>query len=337
VTFLKTIRTWETYIQKIQSYPQTTLNLKEIVKNNFDRFCQENYKRSMDEVIQEMKQAEEDSVFDLLQEWINWNDLPQSIRTYFAYLNPYFYYRGIKITTLDIKMNLNFGRVHEEELHGLSDEEYRMILEKASFDYKALFLLMGSSGMRPIEAINITKNDVEFDKERWIIHVPARWTKKKRAKTTFCSIEAMKFLKPILRGKNDTETWFNVHSTTGVDITFKRYCERVGLTKKYGTGRQQINPMSFRAWFRTKMDRHDPNLSMKWAGQKYKNPTYDRMTVEEQLQKYMDFELDLLVYNTEKKDREIKNLREANEELKKVREDVDFLMKGEKLRNKLSV
>jgi len=280
LTFLKTVRTWESYMKKIESYPKSTLNLKTIVKNNFERFCQENFQRSMEEVILEMKQAEEEAIFDTIQEWINWNDLPQSIRTYFAYINPYFYYRGIKITTQDIKMNLNFGRVHEEELHPLSDEEYRMILEKASFDYKALYLLMGSSGMRPIEAINITKNDVEFDKERWIIHVPARFTKKKRAKTTFCSIEAMKFLKPIVKRKRDDETWFNAHSTTAVDITFKRYCERVGLTKKSGTGRQQINPMSFRSCFISKISRHDPNLAKKWAGQKGYLLQYDRLEAQ---------------------------------------------------------
>ena len=219
-----------------------------------------------------------------------------------------------------------------EELHPLSEDEYRKILEVASWKNKALYLLMGSSGMRPIEAVSVTKNDCEFDKERWVIHVPTRYTKKKRGRTTFCSIEAMKFLKPILRGKKDDETWFGVHTTTGVDITFNRYCEKIGLNKKYETGRHHINPMSLRAWFRTKMDQRNSNLSLKWAGQKGFHTSYNRMTVDEQLQKYLDYEMDLLVNEHEKKDKELKELREANIQLKKMREDVDFLMKGEKLR-----
>ncbi len=321
MTFLKTVRSWETYKTKILSDAVNTQKGKHRIKKNFESFCMKNYNRSMEEVIQEMKLAEEEAVFDVLQEWINWIDKPQSIRTYFSYLNPYLYYRGIKISAMDIKQNLNFGMKHQEELHPLSEEEYRKIMDVASYKNKALYLLMGSSGMRPIEAINITKNDVEFDKERWVIHVPARFTKKKRAKTTFCSVEAMKFLKPILRGKNDTETWFNVHSTTGVDITFLRYCERVGLDKKYGTGRNQINPMSLRAWFRTKMDRHDPNLSLKWAGQHGANPSYDRMTVEEQLRKYLEFEADLIVSNAERNKKALEKQQKEINEFSNLKED----------------
>ena len=316
VTFLKTIRTWETYKQKIQSYPMATQNAKDSVKRNFERFCQENFQRSMEEVILEMKQAEEEAVFDTIQEWINWNDKPQSIRTYFSYLNPYLYYRGIKITTLDIKLNLNFGKVTQEELHPLSEEEYRKILDVASYDNKALYLLIGSSGMRPTEAIHITKNDVEFDKERWVIHVPAKWTKKKRAKTTFCSIEAQKFLKPIIKRKNDNETWFNTHSTTAVDITFGRYCEKIGLNKKYGTGRNQINPMSFRSYFISKISRHDPNLAKKWAGQKGYLLQYDRLEAQEMLQKYIEFEPDLIIDTTEK-------LKAENEKLEKEKSELE--------------
>ncbi len=60
LTFLKTVRSWETYKTKILSDAVNTQKGKYRIKKNFESFCMKNYNRSMEEVIQEMKLAEED-------------------------------------------------------------------------------------------------------------------------------------------------------------------------------------------------------------------------------------------------------------------------------------
>ena len=77
-----------------------------------------------------------------------------------------------------------------------------------------------------------------------------------------------------------------------------RYLKKTGLAQKYSTGRYKITTHSFRAFFITKVSRHDPNLAKYFAGQEQSRDllVYDRLTLDEKLQKYIEFELDLLMY-----------------------------------------
>jgi len=296
MTFLETVRTHESYYEKIQNKsPQYQIAIKQTHKR-FNDYCMETFDRSAEDVIQEMKRSNEDAIYDTLQNWINWNNKPNSIINYFAHLKPYLHYRGIKLNPMDIKLSLDFGKKQEEELHPLSLEEYKKLLVASSYRNKVFYLFMGSSGMRPVEACHIRKKDLEF-KERIVIHIPAKWTKLKRARTTFCSKEVSNFIKPMLEKINDEDVIFPYSYTSAIDVTFSRYRKKTGLDKKHeGNKRALITPMNFRAWFISKISRHDPNLAKKWAGQKGYLLQYDRLTQEEQLQKYIEFESDLLVY-----------------------------------------
>ena len=81
-----------------------------------------------------------------------------------------------------------------------------------------------------------------------------------------------------------------------------RYLKKTGLVQKYSTGRYKITTHSFRAFFITKVSRHDPNLAKYFAGQEQSRDllVYDRLTLDERLEKYMEFEPDLLMYDTVK-------------------------------------
>jgi len=228
---------------------------------------------------------------------------------YFSDVFQYIYYRGIKLNPQDIKQGITFPKDLQDELHPLSQEEYKLILEVANYKNKVKYLCMGSAGLRPIEVNNIRKKDLELDKKRIVVHVPARYTKLKRGKTTFFSSEAQKFLRPMLEKLGDEDKIFGV-TTEGTSNTFGAYRKKAGLDKKYDSAnRAMINPMSLRSWFISKISRRDPNLAKKWAGQKGYLLQYDRLTQEEQLEKYLEFEPDLLV-NTPKKTNEMKRLDE---------------------------
>jgi len=327
MTFLAKQRSLETFYQKTQQKSDGyRKNVKYTLENNFAVFCKEQFGKSLEEVMQEMKRADEDAVFDTIQEWINWNNKPNSIRAYFSHLKNYLYYRGIKMTSMDTKLNLVFGRKQQEEHYPLPREDLEKILKVASYPNRALYLLMVSSGMRPVEAIHIRKQDIEIDK-RLIFHVPAKWTKLKRAKTTFCSKEATALLMPIIKRKKSEETLFGSTNTGSVDVTFKRYCEKLALDKKTETGRNKISPMSLRAYFITKISRHDPNLAKKWAGQLGYLLQYDRMNTKEMLDKYLEFEADLLIDPNEKLKAENERLLQDQDKVKVLEQQMDRMQK----------
>jgi len=294
-------KNYENYRLKIRSKAASSQRGFERTYRKFEIFSQENYQKNCEELIDELKLVSTDDQCEILQEWINWLEIkPSSIRMYFSDIFQYLWYRGVKIAPQDIKQGIKFPKDLQDELHPLSQEEYKLILEVANYKNKVKYLCMGSAGLRPIEINNIRKSDLELDKERIIVHVPARYTKLKRGKTTFFSIEAQKFLKPMLEKLNSNDKIFGV-TTEGTSNTFGAYRKKAGLDKKYDSvNRALINPMSLRSWFITKISRHDPNLAKKWAGQKGYMLQYDRMTVEEQLEKYLEFESDLLVYDTTK-------------------------------------
>jgi len=304
-------KTLENYLLKIRKKAPSSRRGFERTYRNFEIFSQENYKKNCEDLIDELKLVSSDDQCEILQEWINWLEIkPSSIRMYFSDIFMYLYYRGVKLTSQDIKLNIVFPRDLQEELHPLSLEEYRMLLEVANYKNKTKYLCMGSSGLRPIEVNNLRKKDLELDKERIIVHVPARYTKLRRAKTTFFSKEAEKLLRPILKKLDDEQKIFGI-STEGNSNTFAKYRKKAGLDKKYDSvNRATINPMSLRSWFISKMSRQDPNLAKKWAGQKGYMLQYDRMELDEQLEKYIEFEQDLLVYDITK--RESKLAKEYN-------------------------
>jgi len=307
-------RNYQKYLLKIGKKAIKTQEGFKTAHNSFDRFCKQQYKDSGESIIDEMKIAEDEAVFDILQEWINWLDIaPGTIPIYFTHLRTYIHWRGIKLNPLDVKLELDFPRPEQEELHPLSIEEIKKLLDVANYKNRAMYLCMLSAGLRPVEVSHIKKKDLELDKKRIIVHVPARYTKLKRAKTSFFSIEAGRILKPILKRTNDDDYIFKGNSSVKAGV-FARYRERVDLDDRFdSTDRGKINLMGLRAFFITKMSRHDPNLAKKWAGQKGYMLQYDRMEVDEQLEKYLEFEKDLIIDSTERQKVRITEL-ERNEE-----------------------
>ena len=81
-----------------------------------------------------------------------------------------------------------------------------------------------------------------------------------------------------------------------------RTLARAGLDQKYETnGRSMISTHSFRAFFITKVSRHDPNLAKYFAGQKGYLLQYDRLSDEEKLEHYIKFEPSLLVCDPDRR------------------------------------
>lgn len=292
-------------MKKIDKKAPQTIKTYETAFNNFGKFCQEKYGKNMDEVIKEYKKVSNEQVLDSLQDYVNWNENSAgTIRIYLSRIKKYLHFHGIKFDRYDVAESIDLPKIHEDELHPISLDEFNKILENSSYKKRTLYLCMASSGMRPNEILNLRRKDIETGKERLVVHVPARFTKLKRARTTFFSIEAQKMLMPRLRELNENDLVFGSGSKSSVNtesINFLRLITRIGLDDRYeSNNRHLLTLYSLRAFFITKLSRHDENLAKKFAGQKGYLLQYDRLTDEEKLQKYIEFEPDLIISQEEK-------------------------------------
>jgi len=329
LTFLPKERSRATFEEKLTVKDNGTQKNYSVMFNKFDRFCREKFNRSMDEVINELKVASEDEVFDTLQMWINSNkNNPSTVRTQFSYLNNYLHFRGIKLDPKDIQRNLTFPSKIKEERFPLQLEHIRKIFTVTGFNKKLLYLCQLSSGMRIAELLQIRKRDLELDK-RIIIHIPAKVAKFNKARPTFFSIEAQNLLIPRLKKMADGDFLFP-HRTTNIDSrrnvesqNLVKYLKKVGLDMRYeSTGYHKITTHSFRSYFITKISRHDPNFAKFLAGQEGYLLQYDRMTTKEKLDKYLELEPELLIFDETKNKAEIKKLQTEKSELEKKNEEL---------------
>ena len=258
-----------------------------------------------------------DEIYDYLQKWINGskND-PATKRTYFSLIKQYLHYRGVKMHPTDIRQCLNFPTKHEEEMHPLGIDEFRRILEECGHRRRAMYLAQASSGMRIGEITQIRREHLHTDTDRIMVKIPARITKKKRARTTFFSVEVAGLLMPGLSRLDGCDLVFGVDANPdtarGAEMShLARTLVRAGLDRKYETtGRNKISTHSFRAFFITRVSRHDPNLAKYFAGQKGYLLQYDRLSDEEKLEYYIKFEPSLLVCDRAKSMGEICGLKE---------------------------
>lgn len=266
MSFLTKTKAKLTYKERLAGLSECTQKAKDVAENNFKDFCKEEYEgRTHLEVIKEMsaiQKAEPEAIFEVLQKWINWNKNlnPRSLRAYLGNLNTLFRFHGVKLTKEDLNDYVSMPRVHEEDLHPCSLEEIKKILDVSSFKLRGLYLGMISSGLRPVEISHIRVQDLDLTKKRIMIHVPAKWTKLKRAKTTFFSKEARPYIINLCKEKALSDYVFG-GSTIGIDIGLKRSYKRAGFEERYEHNkRNKITPMSFRAYFITKIAGKTPTL-----------------------------------------------------------------------------
>ena len=352
MTFLAKERSKQTFYEKIKTKAPSTQRNSEQAIDNFDKFCKENFEgRNSEAIIREVsaiRSSNENAIFDILQEWANWNIeggmAHSSLKTWFSLLNSYLYYRGIKLTSQDIRENLDFPKTIHEERHPLSLDNIRKIIQVASHKKKALYLALLSSGMRVGEAVRIRKKDLDITKERIQVNIPANITKTKTARPAFISKEAHEFIKPRLRNISEDDIVWGIdgsnHVVTSEIITFRNYCDKVGLSEKYDSAnRRKITLHAFRAYFFTKATRvHDENYAHKMTGHTGYLLQYDRLTDEEKLDMYLELEPELLIFDESRNKLAIEKLRKEKSDLYDKTEKINELEENlAKVTHKLDV
>lgn len=319
-------RSLEKYFEKLSYLSENTIKKIRFALKTLLEFnpAHEQLLKNMD--------GSESVLWDSLQEWISWcqkTKTPQTIKQYYGDLETYLHYRGIKIDVRERKMNLRFPRQEIEEKYPLSLEEAQKIINNASYLRKGMYLTMISAGLPINEVIHIRKKDIDPSTKRPKIHVQARFRKVKRAKTTYPSIEASKYImERMIKIDDENELW---PSTVMAEIKyFERLVDRLNLGSRYdSTNRRKITTHSFRAYFITKLSRYDPNLAKMFAGQRQAKDllVYDRLTDEEKLEHYLEFEKELLIFDNSKKDLELSKTKAENKTLQEIIKEIYVTLK----------
>jgi len=334
MTFLDTRRTAKSYDEKLNAKPVNTRISHNTTLNNFEKFCQNEFGRSKEDVIDEFLNVEKYVVFTTIQKWIDWNikndKNPSTLVTWFSNLNTYFYYKGLELSQREIKEHLDFPKKLQEDLYGVQPEDLQKILKVSNFRYRCAILAQTATLMREGELMQIRKKHLVFDKDRILIKIPARFTKLRKARTVILSREATK---PIMSkiNKLDSEdlVWGSSEvkkDTKNYENAIRRYCKKVGLYDIYeSNGRNKITSHSFRAFGITKISRHDENFAKMLAGQKGYLLQYDRLSDEEKLDLYMKFEEELAVDNSAKKQAELDKIRKEKSELEQEKENQELI------------
>lgn len=355
-SFLSKKKDSATFDDVLSTAPKSTQQNKRYAIKLLGQFVEESYSgRNILDVIEELRllksrdsQTYEDALYGMLQEWINWNQKKgrgnYTIRVAFSNVRKYLFHMGIKTSEQDIKEYLRFGKRTRENRHPLSQIEYQRIVDGLSRHpvMQALFLALGSSGMRIGEALSLKKKDLDLTGARIKVNIPAN-TKTRTGRTTYLSLETEKLLRPHLeRIEHDGYVFAKKNrkpDDSSVRTMLGRLVDKLVLVEKYQSNNiRKITSHSFRAYFFTKAARkHGENYAHRMTGHGGYLMEYDRMTEDEKLELYLDLESDLVVFEQTKNELEIKKLRKENENIDDLRNEVKKLKQQQAESDKLII
>jgi len=239
MTFYEQTITREQFLEKIKkrSGSENSKQGANTSLQNFEYFCQKAYKKPIEAVIEDLikyekKDGNQNRAFRVLDNWVTFlqedhpdivinrslphqkpriliKKMPTSIRTYFQYVRKYMRLRGLKLDRDDLSEFVTVPVVEEElDPEPFTHEEIRLVLSYATPVRRLLYMVLKDSGMRIGEACAIQKKHVDFDKDPVEINIPAKLTKKSKARTTYVTRESGPDLKRHLSNKEESERVF---------------------------------------------------------------------------------------------------------------------------------
>jgi len=338
LTFTAKLRNLESYLESCDVLEASYVRHKKYVLKLFSKFCKSKFQQSDEEIIFElMKQKQDERIInacDVLQLFINYLSKiiqPQTIRGYVSHVNGYFNYRGIKLSSLDLKA-IRYPREIKEEKYPLSKENIRLILDNSSYRRKTLYLVLASSGMRIGETMGLRKKDFDTSGKRIRINIPAKITKGKRSRSTFVSLEVQSYLMKRLNEIEDNDLVFGTNKKESIHISeinegriFGKIIDKIFPNlEKYESGTRKITLHSFRAFFITQAVRTlSDSFAHAIAGQEGYLKVYKRYDKESLLEDYLKVEPALFIINDYglseiSKDKEIESMKSDIKDLKKM-------------------
>lgn len=330
------------YLEKISLKSQGTRDNASLYLRKFENYLQETYSKSNEDVLQEIlsmpTEQRERELFDILQDFVNFLDgkkiTAKFIKGVMYVVKSYLRFWGFKITSEDIKDGIVLPKIIKEEREPLLRERLQSIINNSTGINRILYLVCSSTGMRPVEVLQIRKKDLVIDEyPRILIKIPAKFTKTKRYRETIMTEETGKEILPLLEKMEDDDVIFNPKKLPYKSIrinaiqSFNRLREKLGFNERYDSGVHKITFVSFRSWFVTKCNRIDYGFGHALAGHDQYMKSYDRLTRDDKMKFFIEAEKLLQVFDYVDEDQEkrierdgkrISNLEDQLESIKEL-------------------
>jgi len=250
------------------SYSNKTREQYKYTLYSFNRFCIKKYGTDMLEVVSNQKGKPLEEILEVFKEYkryldtkINRSGIPTfngSKRIHISLIKKYFRSCGIKIHQEDLDDCITIGRKMKVKKYPLSHEIVSKIIEEMSrFEFKALTILLASTGMRKGEAVALESSDFDFTSYPVFIHVRAPDTKTKEDRIVYLTKECAEMMEQLINKKPEKQPYLFGKSPRTEQIletygkTLRRVLKRFDLYKILSNGQGQITVHSFRQFFRT--------------------------------------------------------------------------------------
>ena len=312
-------RTRQDFIKRKSKSSEATEYSYENMLSHFEKFCLKNYDSSLEKIIEELALVEncQEQVENLIQTYIDKleteNKPQRSVSNYSGLVKNYLKFRRVKFDKDELEFS--YKKEVKDELYPITKEEIKTLIDYSSFQWKTKILLMSSGGFRVSELLGIRKCDINRELERYTIYIRAEFAKGHRARTTIISIEAMEYLDKLLENKTENETIFPHETKVRRNATitnlkvFQKIRQKAGLNMRYDNKKtHKISTHSFRSFFISQFEKTYSGYGHSLSGHGRYMKQYERFTIGEKIEKYIETEKHLLIYS--KSDQEQKNKKE---------------------------
>jgi len=345
MSYLQKTLTLQDWFAKVyqKSKSESSVKVAKSAINAFNSFCKHKYNKPIEEVIEELKIADDNARCIALNYFLSFLNSdhaelnqkkrdPSSILAYFSFLKSFLWSQGIKLNPDDVKHLIQFPTKNKISRKAIDRQTIKLILDNSSSRRKALYLSLTSSGMRDGEALSLRKRDFDFSQDPVLIKIPAKYTKTREARETYISNEAKKYVERLVKRKKDDDLVFTntENRREAVDNegeVFGYLRKKLGLTERYeGSSRHVITLHVLRSYFYSiASDKHGADYAHAMIGHSPYMATYYRKTPEDRARMYKELEPLLTIDDSERLIVRTKELEKEKSVLKQKVDRIDDL------------
>jgi integrase len=216
---------------------------------------------------------------------------PLTVKAYLHAIKAFFEYNNINVDPKIFKQLAAHKRGGAQTMdRAPNKEELKHIIENVKLEYKALFLLLSSSGLRISEALALTWSDLSTEEQSATV----RKTKSGSPRVVFFSVEALEYLQQLTR----TDGLIFSCSDEKARFAFAQAQKALGIYEKdKNTGRSVLHLHSLRKYFFSRMSVINREMTEALMGHEgYLTGSYRRFSSEDLMQFYQENEGALWIF-----------------------------------------
>ena len=215
----------EKYIKTIHAINKITAKVYNFRLGYFDSFISNDYKISLDGLIEQIKKGIQDP-YDILNNYIcylqqNAHVSPLTLKQWVVTVKNFLEYNDVDISPRKFKLKVKLPKAIRKNKEALSKEDVVNILNSCSnIRLKTYVMLLASTGARATEALSIRVKDIDFKSDGTAkLFIRGEFTKTKTDRFVFLTEEMVKQLTTWLDYKYRTRRVCYIDKDSGKTVT----------------------------------------------------------------------------------------------------------------------